>query len=232
VNKKLGPLPLWVWVAVGGTLAYIVWKFGQNQEPETGVEGYYPAERAEPPEGEVGPGPLGGLAELSEAISALGAAGFVPAGSEEAQGLPPEQLLEPRIEPPGWWEELSETIVKEKLLGGRGKGRGRGKAKGKGKRKARGRGKPKGRGKRGAGKGRGKGRGKGAKGGRKAQSRAPSSKAPRHTARPNHGAARAPRSRLQAQPRQHFRERQHQSPRPRPKARPKAPRPKARARRR
>lgn len=116
MNKKFGPLPIWAWVAIGGTLAYIFWKFAQNQEPE--IEGYYPAERAEPPLAE-GLAGGSGIAGLGEALSDLAAAGFVPAGSEEAAGYPPE---------PGsgigeaGYETWLETVIANALSGEGGGG--------------------------------------------------------------------------------------------------------------
>jgi hypothetical protein len=97
LKKKYGPLPAWSWLAIAVTLGYIFYRYQKNAGESEGVEeGYFPTQGIPIEEVEASPG--GGLQGLSEDLQALQAAGFVPAGSEEARGegrfSPLEELLE------------------------------------------------------------------------------------------------------------------------------------------
>lgn len=91
LTKKIGPLPLWMWVAIAATVGYIVYKKSKGSGEEGVEEGYFPTQGipSEAPEA----GASGGLAGLGNLIGELAAAGFVPAGSEDAKAEPAEPVV-------------------------------------------------------------------------------------------------------------------------------------------
>jgi hypothetical protein len=101
LTKKVGPLPLWMWLAIAGTVGYIVYKKSKGAKEEGVEEGYFPTQGI-PSEAAETPG-SGGLAGLGNLIGELAAAGFVPAGSEAAHAEPGEPA-----EPANPWREWYE----------------------------------------------------------------------------------------------------------------------------
>jgi hypothetical protein len=103
VTKKFHGIPVWVIAVVLAGGGYLFYRIHKEREEEPTGEGLYPTTGLERPEApsEGASAPAAGIAQLGEEIQSLAAAGFVPAGSEEAKS-------EPGFAPPNRFESLIE----------------------------------------------------------------------------------------------------------------------------
>jgi hypothetical protein len=137
VNKKIGGIPIWIVAIVVAGGGYLFYRIHKEREEEPTGEGLYPTTGLERPEREenTAAAPAAGIAQLGEELGALASAGFVPAGSQEAQKEPafaPPNKLESILEEGfgSYLEGLINPQAREAPVGAGNKGKKAGKAAG------------------------------------------------------------------------------------------------------
>ncbi|HEX3561814.1 MAG TPA: hypothetical protein VHU24_03160 [Solirubrobacterales bacterium] len=115
LKKKVGPLPLWAWIAVIAGVGYIAWRRAQSSEAEGVEEGIYPTSgvAAEPSSG-TSTGGSGAVTAAEEFAQHAGEAG-------EARAIAAQEAAEGRAI---GHEEAQETrtVAREEAAEGRAAG--------------------------------------------------------------------------------------------------------------